>query len=100
MKRMRHHSELVVVVITLAVIGEAAFFARHAGTQYSPAPTLQTEIAQVEARVDALEGEALTQASQVYPGAPEAVVVLGKLLFFDKNLSVDRNPACGSATCR
>jgi cytochrome c peroxidase len=52
-------------------------------------------IAQVEARVDAFESEALTQASQVYPDAPEAVVVLGKLLFFDKNLSVNRNTACG-----
>ena len=84
-----------VIVITLAVFGEAAFFARHAGAQNSLAPTLQTEIAQVEARVDALEGEALTQAGQVYPGAPEAVVVLGKVLFFDKNLSVNRNTACG-----
>ena len=56
---------------------------------------MQTEIAQVEARVDALEGEAFTQASQVYPGALEAVVVLGKVLFYDKNLSVNRNTACG-----
>lgn len=95
MKRIRQHAELVVVVITLAVFGEAAFFARHALPQNGPAPTLQTEIAQVETRVDALEGEALTQASQVYPGAPEAVVVLGKVLFFDKNLSVNRNTACG-----
>jgi cytochrome c peroxidase len=95
MKRIHQHAELVVVVITLAVFGEAAFFARHAGAQNSRSPTLQTEIAQLEARVDALEGEALTQASLMYPGAPEAVVVLGKLLFFDKNLSVNRNTACG-----
>jgi cytochrome c peroxidase len=95
MKRIRQHADLVVVVITLAIFAETAFFARHGGAQNSPAPTLQTEIAQVEARVDALEGEALTQAIQVYPGAPEAVVVLGKVLFFDKNLSVNRNTACG-----
>jgi cytochrome c peroxidase len=31
----------------------------------------------------------------VYPGAPEAVAVLGKVLFFDKDLSVNRNTACG-----
>src|SRR6202051_2459811 len=85
----------VIVVISLAVFGTAAFFARHAVAQSSSAPTLQTEIAQVEARVDALEGAALTQAGQVYPGAPEAVIVLGKVLFFDKNLSVNRNTACG-----
>jgi cytochrome c peroxidase len=95
MKRIRQHAVLVALLITLAVFGRAAFFARHAGAQNSPAPTLQTEIAQVEARVDALEGEALTQAGQVYPGAPEAVVVLWKVLFFDKNLSVNRNTACG-----
>jgi cytochrome c peroxidase len=95
MKRIGQNGELVVLAVALAVFGDAAFFARHAKAQNSPAPTLQSEIAQVEARVDALEGEALTQASQVYPGAPEAVVVLGKVLFFDKNLSVNRNTACG-----
>jgi hypothetical protein len=40
-----------------------------------------------ETAVDELESEALTQASQVCPGAPEPVVVLGKMSFFDKNLS-------------
>src|SRR5260370_1110623 len=84
-----------VIVISLAVFGTAAFFARHVVAQSSSAPTLQREIAQVEARVDALEGAALTQAGQVYPGAPKAVVVLGKLLFCDKDLSVNRNTACG-----
>jgi len=33
MKRIRQHAELVVVVITLAVFGETAFFARHGGAQ-------------------------------------------------------------------
>jgi cytochrome c peroxidase len=56
---------------------------------------LQTEIALVEASVDVHEREALTQANQVYSGAPEAIVVLGKLVFFDKSLSVNRNTACG-----
>jgi hypothetical protein len=85
MKGIRQHAELVVVVVTLAIFGETAFFDRHAGAQNNSAPTLQTEIAQVEAWIDGLEGEALTQASHVYPGAPEAVVVLGKVLFFDTN---------------
>ena len=79
----------------VALFGATAFFARHVWAQYSPTATLQTEIAQVEARVDVHEHDALTQASQVYPGSPEAVVVLGKLLFFDKYLSVNRNTACG-----
>jgi hypothetical protein len=78
MKGLRRHAELVAVVVTLAIFGETALFDRHTGAQNSPAPTLETEIVQVEARFDALGGEALTQASQVYPGAPEAVVVLGR----------------------
>jgi cytochrome c peroxidase len=73
----------------------AMFFAQRVGAQNSHTPTLQTEIAEVEARVDAHEREALTEAGQAYPGAPGAVVVLGKVLFFDKNLSVNRNTACG-----
>jgi hypothetical protein len=63
MKGIRQHAELVVIVVTLAIFGETAFVDRHTGAQNSPVPTLQTEIAQVEARVDALEGAALTQAS-------------------------------------
>src|SRR5260370_41803028 len=83
-----------VIVISLAVFGTAAFSARHAVAQSSSAPTLQTEIAQVEARVHALAAAALTQAGQVYPGAPNAVAVRVKLLFFDRNLSVNRAAAC------
>jgi Tfp pilus assembly protein FimT len=67
MKGIRQHVELVVVVVTLAIFGETAFFNRHIGVQNSPAPTLETEIAQVEARVDAREGEALTQAARCTP---------------------------------
>jgi cytochrome c peroxidase len=84
-----------VIIIMLAVFGATAFLARHIGAQTSPTQTLPTEIAQVEASVDAHERAALTQASQIYPGSPGALVVLGKLLFFDKNLSVNRNTACG-----
>jgi hypothetical protein len=47
-------------------LGEA-FFDHPTEVQNSPAATLETEIAQVEARVDALEAEALSPAGQVYP---------------------------------
>ncbi len=86
---------LAAIIITIAILGVTAFLPRHAGAQSSPAPTLQTEIAQVEASVDAHERAAVAQASGVYPGGPEAAVVVGKLLFFDKNLSVNGNTACG-----
>jgi cytochrome c peroxidase len=83
-----------VAVVAFAVFGATSFLARHGGAQSSPPPTLKTEIAQVEADVDAHERAALSQASSVYPGNAEAVVAVGKVLFYDKNLSVNRNTAC------
>ncbi|WP_299638398.1 cytochrome c peroxidase [Devosia sp.] len=80
--------------MAIAILGATAFVARDSGAQTSPAPTLQSEIAQVEESVDEHYREALTQTSQVYPGSPEAVVAVGKVLFFDKNLSVNGNTAC------
>jgi cytochrome c peroxidase len=54
----------------------------------------EQEIAHVEARVDAFEASALAQAAASHPGNPRRVAALGKVLFFDKNLSVNRNTAC------
>jgi cytochrome c peroxidase len=78
----------------LIVFGSVTLLARHGGAQVSDERTLQSEISTVEDRVDAGERDALAQAAQVYPGSPAAVVALGKVLFFDKNLSVNRNTAC------
>ncbi len=77
MKGIRQHAELVVVVVALAIFGETAFFDRHTGAQNSPAPTLQTVIAQAGAGQD-------TPVLHVYgPGGPlpaikEAADVFGK----------------------
>jgi cytochrome c peroxidase len=56
--------------------------------------TLQREIAAVEASVDSDETAALASAAKVSPGAPERLAALGKVIYFDKNLSVNRNTAC------
>jgi hypothetical protein len=66
-----------VTVIVLTV--SAVFFAHRARAQNSHTPTVQTEIAEVEARVDAHESEALNEAGQAYSDAPGAVVVLRKV---------------------
>ncbi|MDB5040496.1 MAG: cytochrome peroxidase [Candidatus Eremiobacteraeota bacterium] len=82
-----------VVAAVLSVFGASSLLAGHARAKDSQ-QTLQTQIAQVEAEVDSRERAALAQASHVYVGSPQAMVAVGKVLFFDKNLSVNRNTAC------
>jgi cytochrome c peroxidase len=55
---------------------------------------LQQEIAEVERQVDSIEAEALATIPSLVPGSPERLPRLGKILFFDKELSVNRNEAC------
>jgi cytochrome c peroxidase len=62
--------------------------------------SLQQEIAQVEQQVDSIASEALATIPSVVPGSPERLSRLGKILFFDKVLSVNRNEACAFAICR
>jgi cytochrome c peroxidase len=66
----------------------------------APAPAqehqngLQQEIAEVERQVDSIELGALATIPSIVPGNPERLPRLGKILFFDKELSVNRNEAC------
>jgi cytochrome c peroxidase len=55
---------------------------------------LQQEIAEVEQQVDNNESEALATIPSLVPGSPERLPRLGKILFFDKELSVNHNEAC------
>jgi cytochrome c peroxidase len=55
---------------------------------------LQQEIAVVEQQVDSIESEALATIPSLVPGSPERLPRLGKILFFDKELSVNHNEAC------
>jgi len=56
--------------------------------------TLAQEIAEVEQEVDKIEAQALATIPSVTPGSSQRLPTLGKMLFFDKNLSVERNEAC------
>jgi cytochrome c peroxidase len=84
---------VVLVVAAFAIVAVSAFLAARARAQTSGA-TLEAEIARVEAQVDRYESAALAQASHVQPGDSRALAVLGKVLYYDKNLSVNRNTAC------
>jgi cytochrome c peroxidase len=56
--------------------------------------TLAQEIADIEGQIDAIESEALAGIPSLLPGSPQRLPALGKILFFDKELSVNRNEAC------
>src|SRR5258705_471115 len=60
-------------------------------------PTLEQEIKRVEAEIDSIFAETLTQLPSMPGGTAhrmKRVQTLGKLELFDKQLSVNRNTAC------
>jgi cytochrome c peroxidase len=57
-------------------------------------PAAQKEIGEVEVRIDATEDRALAQLRAQRLDRSEQITLLGKLIYFDKNLSVNRNEAC------
>jgi cytochrome c peroxidase len=59
-----------------------------------PHSSLQQEIAQVEQQVDSIEVDTVAVIASLPPGGSHQPSILGKALFFDKNLSVNRNEAC------
>lgn len=63
-----------------------------AGVTFSPA-TLQ-EVARVEAEIDRIEAETLKRLEGLPDNPVQRIELLGKLLLFDKELSVNRNEAC------
>lgn len=58
-----------------------------------PAQT-QKEIASVEAEINRIEGQTLADVQQRSLDPSEKIIVLGKLIFYDRQLSVRRNEAC------
>ena len=59
-----------------------------------PHSSLQQEIAQVEQQVDSIEADTVAMIASLPLGGSHEPATLGKALFFDKNLSVNRNEAC------
>ena len=57
-------------------------------------PATLAEIARVEAEIDRIEGDTLTRLTAAPDNQVQQIELLGKLLLFDKQLSVNRNEAC------
>jgi len=56
--------------------------------------TIEQEIAAIQAEIDAIEEAAIAAIPSLLPGSPQRLPALGKMLFYDQELSVNRNEAC------
>ena len=75
-------------------IAEEKMFSTAANGVLETPKTLAQEIAAIEAQIDAIQEAAVAGIPSLLPGSPQRLQALGKLLFFDKELSVNRNEAC------
>jgi cytochrome c peroxidase len=57
-------------------------------------PSVEKEVDRVVAEIDEIEAQTLAQLSSGLPGPTLRTVLLGKLMLYDKQLSVGRNEAC------
>src|ERR1700719_4522339 len=83
-----------VLLAIVAVASETLLLSYAVSDAQERPASLQQEIAQVEQQVDSIEANALAAIPSLVPGSPERLPGLGKILFYDKALSVNRNEAC------
>jgi cytochrome c peroxidase len=81
-----------VAVIALVFVTVAILLVRDGSGPLSPA-TL-AEIARVETDIDRIEADTLKRLTSVPDSQVQQIELLGKLILFDKELSVNRNEAC------
>src|SRR6267142_606686 len=93
---------VIVTIGTAAVLLGLFIIARTASAQYGPSqnpatPSLEQEIKRVEAEIDKIFVDTLTELPSIPSDTAhrtKRVQTLGKLELFDKQLSVNRNTAC------
>ncbi len=82
-----------------AFVSELMFVAAGSVAQQQP-DLLDQKIAAVERQIDQIEDDAIAGIPSILPGSPGRMSALGKILFFDKELSVKHNEACAFCQCR
>lgn len=82
----------VFFIAAVVVSGLSMPSARDIGSPFSP-QTLR-EIARVENEIDRIESETLDRLKSLPDNQVQQIELLGKLLLYDKELSVNRNEAC------
>src|ERR1700756_5454181 len=82
----------VLLVVVVATSGISMLSARDSRSPFSPS-TLR-EIARAESEIDRIETDSLERLTSPPDNQVQQIELLGKLLLYDKELSVNRNEAC------
>src|ERR1700738_1521427 len=82
----------IAVAVVAVTVGADAPDAEERSAMLSP-QVLQ-EIAQVEAEIDRIEAQAIERLAALPDNQVQQIELLGKLMLYDKQLSVNRNEAC------
>jgi cytochrome c peroxidase len=89
---IRQAPALISAAAIAAALGGNASIAQVSSTTLSPKAS--AEIAQVEAEIDRIEAQALERLTNPPDNQVQQIELLGKLMLYDKHLSVNRNEAC------
>jgi cytochrome c peroxidase len=90
-RRWMNASATAALAIMAMLSADSVSAAETSGTL---SPQALQEIAQVEAEIDRIEAQALDRLSAPPSNQVQQIELLGKLMLYDKNLSVNRNEAC------
>ncbi len=82
------------LIIGLALVGCAAILGLSAASASKMPSRATEEIREVESRIDRIEAETMARMKNEHSGQFQRIELLGKLLLFDRELSVNRNEAC------
>jgi cytochrome c peroxidase len=82
----------IAAAILVSTLGGDALDAQETGLKLSP-QALQ-EMVQVEAEIDRIEAQAIERLAAPPDNQIQQIELLGKLMLYDKDLSVNRNEAC------
>ena len=83
---------MIAAVTIMAALSGDARGAQDASATLTPAAL--AEIAQVEAGIDRIEAQTLERLAAPPDNQVQQIELLGKLMLYDKDLSVNRNEAC------
>ena len=93
MTRPRWTDALMIAAVTImATLSGDALGAEDTSATLTPAAL--AEIAQVEAEIDRIEAQTLERLAAPPDNQVQQIELLGKLMLYDKDLSVNRNEAC------
>ena len=93
MTRARWTDALMIAAVTImATLSGDALGAEDTSATLTPAAL--AEIARVEAEIDRIEAQTLERLAAPPDNQVQQIELLGKLMLYDKDLSVNRNEAC------